>query len=189
MRHLRLRASAVVVAVAVVMTGCSYPAPPPEVRVTPTVPVAAALIVAPRCPRDGAGLAHGQGRAIVAGSQPKGFVVVRVIRCAVIGERQRADGAEVSTIQQEFGNSSATLLDALGLYDLQAPTPTSAKQPAVACPASYTFPFFLLLVDKTDHAYRPRIPVDSCHNPQQSVVDALTAIAWTSNGTFSVVWQ
>lgn len=114
-------------------------------------------------------------------------MAVRVIRCAVISDRQRADGAEVSTIRQESGHSSTTLLESLVQYDLQAPTPTSTKQHGVACPASYTFPFFLLLIDKTDHAYRPRIPATSCGNPQQPVLDALTAIAWTSSGTFDVV--
>lgn len=37
------------------------------------------------------------------------------------------------------------------------------------------------------HAYRPRIPIDGCRNPQQPVVDALAAISWPSNETFAVV--
>lgn len=190
MPHLDLKVAAALVALAVVITSCtrSYSAPP-EVRVTPTVAVPAAPIVAPRCPPDGAGLAHGQGKPLAEGSQPTGFVATGVIRCAVTSERQRADGAEVSTIRQESGQSSAALLDALGLDDLRVSNPTSTNQPGVACPASYSFPFFLLLVDKAHRAYRPHIPVTPCGNPQQPVLDALTAMTWTSNGTFAVVWH
>jgi len=191
MRHPRHGAAAAMVALSVITSSCmrSYSPVQPEVRVTPMVALAAAPLVAPRCPRDSAGLAHGKGRAIVAGSHPPGFVPVRVIRCAVINERQRADGNEVTTIRQESGHSSATLLDALELDDLAAPTPTSKNQPGFACAAFYTFPFLLLLVDETGRAYRPRIPITACGNPQQPVLDALTAIVWTSAGSFSVVWH
>ena len=81
------------------------------------------------------------------------------------------------------------VLEALALYDLAAPTPTSKKQPGFACAAVYTYPFFLLVVDKAGRAYRPRIPVDACGQPQQPVLDALAAITWTSNGSFPVVWR
>lgn len=67
--------------------------------------------------------------------------------------------------------------------------PTTKKRSGVARPASYTFPFLLLLVEENERAYRVRVPVTSCGNPQQSVLDALAAIAWTSNGTFDVVWR
>lgn len=191
MRRLTVARAVALLVCALLTSGCmrSYPAVQPEVRITPRSAVAAAPIVAPRCPRDGAGLAHGQGRAIAAGSQPKEFVPARVIRCAVISERKRADGAEVSTIRQESGSTPRSLLDALELYDLAASTPTSKKQANVACPASYTFPFFLLLIDTGNRAYRPRIPITACGSPQQPVLDALSAITWTDDGSFAVVWH
>ncbi|HEY8790822.1 MAG TPA: hypothetical protein VIM10_17070 [Actinopolymorphaceae bacterium] len=108
-----LRVAASVAVLAVVSSGCmrSYPALQPEVRVTPTVDVAPAPIVAARCPRDGAGLAHAQGRAIGAGSRPNGFVPVRVIRCPVVDKAGRACRPRIPV--DACGQPQQPVLDAL----------------------------------------------------------------------------
>lgn len=165
--------AAVTLAAALALAGCFTG--PREVRTTaPT-----AEIVGPQCPNDGVGLVTdasltGGGRA------PDDFVITRAVRCEVSPQGQARDGGIVFLITQETGPAPATLLDALSLPD------QVGMGPGVACPADQP-PFrYLLLVDRDDRAYRPRLPIQPCARVRVEVAEAIDAIDWQAERSFTV---
>lgn len=54
-----------------------------------------------------------------------------------------------------------------------------------ACAAIDRPPVYVVLVDRRQHAFRPHLPADPCHEPRPEVLPALLALRPTSSTTYT----
>lgn len=144
------------------------------------VPRAVAIRPA-QCPSAGAGLVppyedggpYASGAR--AGSVPPDVAFDTVLWCSSDDGLSQPDGTIVDTITELSAEPSPALSAALELGDEPPP-----NNPSEVCPANATPVLYLLLVDDSDTAYRPRIPLTWCGIPRPEVTAAVDDHSWTT---------
>lgn len=161
--------------VALLSSGCTSagePRPAPTER----------PLVEGRCPRDGAGLIGPlrEDDPYAGSLPPNGFRAARVIRCLDDQGLQQDDGTSIYTVTESSAEVSPGLLESLALPD------EGPLGPNTVCPAQARSLLYLLLVDATGRGYQPRIPITPCHDPRPEVDQAVEAMTWRTETTFTI---
>lgn len=119
-----------------------------------------------------------------AGSMPPDAEFDTVLWCSRDGGSQQPDGSFVDTITELSAEPSPALTAALTLADEPAPS-----DPRTVCPARAEPVLYLLLVDESETAYRPRIPRTWCGDPRGEVIAAVDPLPWTAVRRYRVEWD
>lgn len=98
---------------------------------------------------------------------PAGFQVSFVLRCKILSP----GGSPTTLVAERSTSSPAELIAAL-----QAPSVPRAK---VVCPMMVVQVPYFALVDPTGNTIVPKIPLDNCGKPQNSVLTALNRLQFT----------
>jgi hypothetical protein len=104
-----------------------------------------------------------------------------VLRCEDDAGRWQPDHSTVYVITELSAEPSPELFAALELGD--EPPPVNPRE---VCPARAMPVLYLLLVDDTMTAYRPRIPRNWCGDPREEVSFAVDELGWTTRKVFLV---
>lgn len=155
----------VLVAFVALLSGCWRTDP---VYVDVPAPTHLAALVAPECPRDGAGFVADLPEG-TEGAIPSSFTAVRVLQCVSVS----SDAAGRTRIKQTTSAVTEQLITALRLPDQRM---ERQGYPPVACPAAMFGPTLLMLVDDQDRAIIVRRPLGDCGNPRREVEAAVKAL-------------
>lgn len=177
----RARTALLLAALCVLASGCSADALPYLDVSTPRPP---AEVADPRCPRDGVGLGAGdmrRGSGPTPGTLPSTFESDRARLCRVSADPVQIPGGGLRyTVHEETSPVGPGLLHALTLPNQQFDPGDHA-----ACAAIYHPPGYLLLIDRSNHAYRPYLPADPCGYPREEVQAALRELTASEVTTYT----